>query len=517
MHNNYYFLRQVSAVLKNRLAGYTLVSCFSQSRDELILEFNNTKNSFFIKASLLGEFSCLSFPEKFGRARKNSIDLFDQLLMKKVIDVRQFQNERSFAIILEDALMLLFKMHGNKSNIVVIHDGKVEDVFKTQLKNDLELEINSLDRPIDWSKEAFVANQANLQKLYFTFGKPVWEFLDDSGFDSKTSEEKWAAFQALLKTLENPRYHIANVGNTIRLVLMETGHIVKSFDDPLATVNFFSGYYSAEIQKARALQRVLKLLHDEASQSTRNIESASARLSEIGDTDTFKQWGDLIMANLHAIETGTEKITVSNFYDNDLLVDLKLDKQLSAQKNAERFYRKSKNRHIEIDQLNQTLERNKVRLSEAQHKLGLLEQGVTSEIAGWLKEEAEKTEKEKQVIPFYQFEFKGYSIWAGKDAKSNDELTVRWSHKNDLWLHARDVAGSHVIIRWKAGKPFPKDVIEFAASIAAYNSKRKTETLCPVIVTPRKFVRKRKGSAAGEVVVDREEVILVEPWKGPKP
>jgi predicted ribosome quality control (RQC) complex YloA/Tae2 family protein len=68
-----------------------------------------------------------------------------------------------------------------------------------------------------------------------------------------------------------------------------------------------------------------------------------------------------------------------------------------------------------------------------------------------------------------------------------------------------------VIIKHQSGKPFPKDVIERAAQLAAYNSKRKTDSLCPVSVTPKKFVRKRKGDPAGMVVVEREEVIMVEP------
>jgi predicted ribosome quality control (RQC) complex YloA/Tae2 family protein len=90
-------------------------------------------------------------------------------------------------------------------------------------------------------------------------------------------------------------------------------------------------------------------------------------------------------------------------------------------------------------------------------------------------------------------------------------LTLKLSHKDDLWLHAKDVSGSHVIIKYQSGKNFPKDVIERAAQLAAYNSKRKNESLCPVMVTAKKYVRKRKGDPAGAVVVEREEVIMVEP------
>ena len=114
-------------------------------------------------------------------------------------------------------------------------------------------------------------------------------------------------------------------------------------------------------------------------------------------------------------------------------------------------------------------------------------------------------------MPYFEFEFKGFKIWVGKNAESNDQLTLKHSYKEDLWLHAKDVPGSHVIIKHQSGKPFPKDVIERAAQLAAYNSKRKTETLCPVAFTPKKYVRKRKGDPAGAVVVEREDVIMVEP------
>ena len=108
-------------------------------------------------------------------------------------------------------------------------------------------------------------------------------------------------------------------------------------------------------------------------------------------------------------------------------------------------------------------------------------------------------------------EFHGFKIWIGKNAQHNDTLTLKHTFKDDLWLHAKDVAGSHVVIKYQSGKPFPKEVIERAAQLAAYHSKRKTDTLCPVAYTSKKFVRKRKGDPAGAVVVEREDVILVEP------
>jgi predicted ribosome quality control (RQC) complex YloA/Tae2 family protein len=123
----------------------------------------------------------------------------------------------------------------------------------------------------------------------------------------------------------------------------------------------------------------------------------------------------------------------------------------------------------------------------------------------------ERPKQQTESIPYHEFVVSGFRIWVGKNAQSNDVLTLKLGYKEDLWLHAKDVAGSHVLIKHQAGKTFPKDVIERAAQLAAYNSKRKNETLCPVVVTPKKYVRKRKGDPAGAVVVEREDVIMVEP------
>ena len=123
-----------------------------------------------------------------------------------------------------------------------------------------------------------------------------------------------------------------------------------------------------------------------------------------------------------------------------------------------------------------------------------------------------KKEKAKiKNLPYHEFEYEGWQIFIGRNAKANDELTLKVANKDDLWLHAKDVAGSHVIIRQKPGQNFPTKVIETAAALAAANSKRKTDSLCPVIYTLKKFVRKMKGAPAGQVIVEKEEVVLVEP------
>ncbi|HZX73808.1 MAG TPA: NFACT RNA binding domain-containing protein [Cyclobacteriaceae bacterium] len=515
MHNNYFFLRQLSKVLEEKVKGYTLVSCFSQNKDELILEFNNAQQSFFIKASLLPDFCCLTFPEHFSRSRKNSIDLFNEALMKKVIGIRQFKNERCFAVQLEGEFQLLFKMHGNRANIVLFQDQKAKEVFRSHLTTDFDIDLEKLDREIDWSKQYFLSNIENLNKSYFTFGKIVWEYLESLGFESANPELKWKLISETLQKLEDSNYYILQTEKKIILSLLPFHQVAAQFNDPLKAANeFFFTYSHSEAfykEKAAALQ----LLNTQLKNGVAYIHKNKAKLEELEHDHHYQAWADLIMANMHAIKQGDEKITVENFYDNNRPVEIKLKKDLSPQKNAEAFYRKSKNRQIEIDKLKELIIPREKEIAFIQHHINQIEpetdlKSLRSKIA-----EASATSKTKAVkteqLPFHEFEFKGYKIWVGKNAINNDLLTLKYTFKDDLWLHAKDVAGSHVVIKYQAGKKFPKDVIERAAELAAYNSKRKTDSLCPVAFTLKKFVRKRKGDPAGAMVVEREEVILVEP------
>lgn len=242
------------------------------------------------------------------------------------------------------------------------------------------------------------------------------------------------------------------------------------------------------------------------------LNKTESKRNEIEQDDHYKKWADLIMANLHQIKPGSTSIQLPDFYDQKS-IDIKLKQDLSPQKNAELYYKKSKNRMIEIEYLRKTI------ADKQKEMQGLKREKEAIESSTELKTLREKTfalqversAEKKPSLPYHEFEYKGFKILVGRNATANDELTLKHAYKEDLWLHAKDVAGSHVLIKFQAGKVFPGDVIERAAEMAAYNSKRKNESLCPVIVVPRKFVRKRKGDPPGAVMVEREKVIMVEP------
>jgi predicted ribosome quality control (RQC) complex YloA/Tae2 family protein len=514
VHNNYYFLRQLSFELTSILAKGVVSECFSQNKEELIIRFETTSTPFFIKASLQSEFCCLSFPEEFTRARKNSVDLFEPLIGQRVKGIAQYDNERSFSIEFSNQFSLLFKMHGNRANLVLFEKEEAVAIFRNHLTADFDLKLNSLHRAIDWTYDTFIKNHQNLQSLYFTFGKPIWNFLNQSGFQEKPVIEQWQDVQDLLKYLEKPHYFIVDDENKLSLSLFGKGIIVREFNSPIPAITEFFHHYTKTFSIASEKNEILTTLKIKLANSTAYVKKALQKKSEIENDNHYKTWADLIMANLHQIKTGIETITLSDFYQENKPIEIKLKKDLSAQKNAEIFYRKSKNQLIEISKVNESIQSKQKEIEILKEKINTVEaigdlktlRGLTASLG--LKQEAERKEK---PLPYHEVEYHGFKIWIGKNAQHNDTLTLKYTFKDDLWLHAKDVPGSHVVIKYQSGKVFPKDVIERAAQLAAFNSKRKTDTLCPVAYTPKKFVRKRKGDPAGAVIVDREDVILVEP------
>lgn len=513
MHNNFYFLRKLSAKLNERIVGYTIVSCFSQNKDELVVELNNSKESFFIRANLSSAFSCLSFPGEFHRARKNSIDLFGGVMLAKITNVRQFENERAFAIELENGHALIFKMHGNFANVLLADKNGVVAIFRNHLQSDLEIEITQLDKSVDFTKENFLKNIHQLPSIYFTFGKIVFEFLKDKNFEWQDDEGKWKMIHETTLLLENPRYYLAQTSGRLILSLLPVANILRTFDDPVVAINTFYEQTMRDRVFLSEKNEALASIQTRLKNSQAYVRKNRQKLADLEQDHHYQLWADLIMANLHVIKQGHEKIVLNSFYDGKP-VEIKLKKELVPQKNAEVFYRKSKNHQLEINKLNESILSKEQDVKKFNFQISQVEE--ISELKSLREKIAQfglvkKSTAVRGPLPYREFEFKTFKIWVGKNAEANDTLTLKYSFKEDLWLHAKDVAGSHVLIKHQAGKKFPKEVIEYAAGLAASYSKRKNEALCPVAVTPKKFVRKRKGDPPGAVVVDKEEVILIEP------
>jgi predicted ribosome quality control (RQC) complex YloA/Tae2 family protein len=488
-----------------------LKQCFSQEKDELVLGFERQNgDDFYIKCSLGPQFSSLQFPESFHRAGRNSIDLFSDLLLAEVQEVEMYENERAFGIHFLGNYVLVFKLFGNRANLILYRDGEYDSQFQKRLKKDDELVLSGISRSIDQSFEAFQAADGDYFSLFPTLGKEGQAWLAAQGYESLHLKDRWALLQKMLEILDEGHFYVVKTPKGIGFTLFHTPDSLFETSDPIAALNQFYVLHYSVGEFTREKSQVKDGLERNLAKSQLYLQELEKQ-KVIRETNVpFEEIGNILMAYLHLIPEGESQVTLEDFYRNQPIT-IKLNSTLSPALNAENYYRKAKNFSKELAHWEENIARKKQEIEEIKAKLIALESVENRKgLKPFLAIALSKNTSEE--LPFKQFEVEGWVIWVGKNAKNNDLLTLKYAKKQDIWLHARDVSGSHVIVRNPQNKTVPAFVIEKAASLAAYFSKRQTESLCPVIVTSKKYVRKTKDLLPGMVIVDREEeVVLVKP------
>lgn len=515
MHNNYFFLQKLVVQLRQTLMYARLKQCFSQEKDELVLGFERQNGEdFWIKCVLGSQFSILQFPDQFHRAGRNSVDLFSELLLAEVQAVEMFENERAFSIHLLGDFVLVFKLFGNRSNLILFRDSTYQSQFQGRLKNDQSIDLPHINRIIKQDYQAFIENDCEVSSLFPTLGKEGLAYLHRNGFEMLEAQDRWRLIEQMLGVLDQHIFFIAESEKGVYLTLFPVDECLYKSTDSIDALNkLYSFHFSiGEFKKEKNL--ILAAL-DRKLTKTQNYLDDLHRQKVLRDSNVpYEEIGNILMANLHAIPANISQVILDDFYRNQP-IKIKLNSTLSAAQNAENYYRKSKNYSKEVAYWQSNVDKKNEEIIRIQEQISAVELTETRKSLKpfiSILTQVKKSEIEGNEIPFKQFEVDGWVIWVGKSAKNNDLLTLKYAKKFDLWLHARDVAGSHVIIRNPNQKVVPKYVVEKAAGLAAYFSKRQSDSLCPVIVTPKKYVRKTKDLLAGQMIVDREEeVVLVKP------
>ena len=510
MQNSYYLIRQLVPYLKDRLVGTVIIDCFSQNKNELIIQLANANSeAFTIVAHLNPQFTCLAFPKDYRKARKNAATIFTPLMQLNVIDIEGFTNERAFAVHFQNNFSLLFKLFGHQSNLVLYENNKVISIFRTNLKNDYDINLNSLERPIDQSKETIIAALPQLNTVYPTLNKRMRGMLEIE-ISNMNSNQAYEKVQDFITKIETPSgFYINKEDDQLKFSLWPSSQTIAEYSSPTEALSYFFGLYHKTHKYSTTKQTLLKEFEQKISKTAAYIKKTNYKKSELGNKTSHRDMADLIMANLHLIEPNKVSVELPNFYTNEKIV-VKLNPRLSAQHNAEKYYNKAKNVEIEIKKLTEAIATKEQLLETLNQNIKTV---ADAEDMSDLKEFLNK-EKRKDSIkstPFKEFDIDGFIVLVGNNAKQNDLLTLKYAKKEDLFFHAKDVSGSHVILKQISGKNISFNTLEKTAALAAYYSKRKTDSLCPVGYTPKKYVRKPKSSPAGLVLVEREKVLLVKP------
>ncbi len=271
-------------------------------------------------------------------------------------------------------------------------------------------------------------------------------------------------------------------------------------------------------QKDKILEAVRKHL----KRHEKKLGNIEKDLEQSDLADQFRRYGEILMAHLHDIRKGMNEIELPDLHAAaEGKVKIKLDPAQNAATNAEQYFKKARKARESRELLERRLEIGRAEKESSASMLAELENDFESasekyqaEIAAILP--AETTQRAQAPrLPYREYTLStGLRIFVGKDGSDNDETTFHHAKPYELWFHASQCPGSHVVIKFPNKDFVPsKNEIAETAAIAAYHSKARKSKAVPVIYTERRFVRKPRGAKPGLVTVEREKMVMVEPKK----
>lgn len=288
----------------------------------------------------------------------------------------------------------------------------------------------------------------------------------------------------------------------------------------LAADSFYDERDARDRMRVKTLS-LNKLLVNLRDRTARKLQKQQTELSRCADREQLRIRGDLLQANLYRIERGAEYIDVENYYDPDgKTLRIKLNPAVSPAANAQKYYKEYQKEKNAERFLAEQIQKGETELEYLESVIDEVGRAQTERELSQIREELEQQgylrkqngKRQKQVsLPFLEFESSdGFKILVGRNNLQNDRLTLKTASKTDMWLHTKDIHGSHVIIR-ADGREISDTAITEAASLAAYHSKARNSSKVPVDFTLVKHVSKPNGAMPGMVIYVNNRTVYVEP------
>ena len=269
---------------------------------------------------------------------------------------------------------------------------------------------------------------------------------------------------------------------------------------------------------------LIKLLTNHAERIAKKMSILRATLSDAEKMDTYREYADLITANIYRIKEGHKSVEVENYFDENMpMVKITLDPSLSPSQNAQKYYKKYNKSKTALREAKKQLEESAQELVYIQSTLAMVEtadrledvNAIRRELAdeGYIKRStnAQKKQKAEQSKPMHFVSSDGFDIYVGRNNTQNDYLTLKLANSSDLWFHTKDIHGSHTVIKLGLDKDVPKETILEAAALAAYYSKARESSQVPVDYTTIKNVKKPNGAKPGMVIYEHYNTVYVTP------
>jgi predicted ribosome quality control (RQC) complex YloA/Tae2 family protein len=502
--SNYYILHSVVREIRERLTGARFLRAYSLRAGELRIEFDGGD---LVAALQPAHTTFYVANANSHEPKKNVMSFFKELEGESLIDISLAENDK-FVSMDFGKYKLILRFYNSPNALLYLDDECIASFKKEKSQNPK-------------AKQEVKGNgiRAELPML----GKWLEAELE-LGLKSKKDfdlKDECKKFDKQLRDTRQAFVYLQKSGMLVSPIVLQTlPEKYEQYQSPSEAIEFIIHTRSKQISFKSKKDALLNKLRGALARTEKALSDASSGIANSEREDRYSKIGDAIQTEAHNIEKGTES------FDTELsgkIITFALDPALSPFDNAKRYYDKARRakenrKELQTKFASLTKERDKLFLFFQQaenlsdsRQIDLLEKEI-SKSGFTLHQTSDDLSESNPLSKFRQFIVAGgYRVLVGKNAKQNEELTMKFAKKEDLWFHARHVPGSHVVLQASNAKQIPKETIEQTAEIAAYFSDAKTQKHAPVAYTKRKFVRKPKGAALGAVLLECEEVLIVTP------
>lgn len=343
----------------------------------------------------------------------------------------------------------------------------------------------------------------------------------------QASSDLPTTYHTFLKQFENPEPVIYDDNNGKRQFAAFLPSNIKEEQlthyDTLSVM--LDAFYAQKAERDRSKElagQVLKVLHNELKKDRRKVKKLKQQLEDAAKADYYRIRGEILTTYLGKLTAGMTEITLPNFYDDNKPLKIKLDPELSPSRNAQKYFTKYDKLKTSVDYVKEQLKlaNDEINyLANIESQIDLASPADIQEIRlelqqqGYIKQKRQKSKKRRKVRVSKPEEFhtsNGTTVLVGKNNLQNDRLSFKIANKNDIWLHVKDIPGSHVIIR--DSDPDEQTLLE-AAQLAAYFSKGRNSDNVPVDYLPAKRLHKPNGAKPGFVTFTGQKTLYVTPHK----
>ncbi|HGC7315875.1 TPA: NFACT family protein [Streptococcus agalactiae] len=537
-----FFLHHLTNELQEQIEKGRIQKVNQPFDHELVLTIRNNRRNYKLLLSAHPVFGRIQTTEANFQNPQNP-NTFTMIMRKylqgAVIEtIQQIENDRILEIIVSNKneigdhikATLVVEIMGKHSNIILIdknehkiiesikHVGFSQNSYRTILPGSTYIAppktkaINPFDISDQTLFELLQTNDLspkNLQQLFQGLGRDTALELSHCLKDNKLND---------FRQFFSREYYPSLTEKSFSAVQFSSSH--ETFQSLGQLLDY---YYQEKAEKDRIAQQASDLIHRVQSELEKNIKKLAKQQDELLATENaeeFRQKGELLTTYLSMVPNNQDVVVLDNYYTNQT-IEISLDRALTPNQNAQRYFKK-------YQKLKEAVKHLKGIISDTENTITYLESVETSlnhasmedindireELVetGFIKRRAhDKQHKRKKPEQYLASDGKTI-IMVGGNNLQNDELTFKMARKGELWFHAKDIPGSHVLIRDNLN---PSDEVKTdAAELAAYYSKARLSNLVQVDMIEAKKLNKPSGTKPGFVTYTGQKTLRVTPTQG---